>query len=286
MRGGGDRVPLVLSKHPDGGVALPDLGVGLGYRTPIRKEILRYLDEIDFLEVVTDAFLRNPKALQALASIVPCIPHSLNLSVGSDVDSEYLSKVKQIVEIAAPPWHTDHLAFTRAEEITTGHLAPVGFTEESLEICVENITKVQNAIDVPFAVETITMPFYWPNNTMEEHVFLQEVLERTRCHLLLDLENVRINAANHGRGGRALLDQLPLERIAQIHLAGGMQHDALQHDTHSEPISEETWGLLEYFCELIEPPGIIIERDGNFPPFEELLGELRRARNLMRRVVA
>ncbi len=265
---------------------LPRLGVGIGYRTPIHAPILQHLDEVDFLEIVTDAFLRNPMGAQALASLVPCIPHSLNLSVGSHVDPTYLAKVKHIVDVTNPPWHTDHLAFTRTQDIQIGHLAPVQFSEESLNICVENIRAVQQEIPVPFALETITMPFYWPNNTMEEHEFIGEVLQRTGCHLLLDLENVRINAANHGHDARDFLDGLPLERVAQIHLAGGTRHGDLDHDSHSEPVSKETWALLEYVCELTEPPGVIIERDGNFPSFDELLGEVRQAKRITGKVLA
>lgn len=262
---------------------LPYLGIGIGYRNPLRRDLLRNLDELDFLEIVSDAFMRNPKALEALASLAPCIPHSLNLSVGSTVEPGYLEKLKRLVDITAPPWHTDHLAFTQADGISIGHLAPVAYTDESLRLCIENIRLVQKAIDRPFALETITMPFYWPNNTIEEHEFLTEITRQTGCYLLLDLENVRINGTNHGRGGRDLIDRLPLERVAQIHLAGGLQRDGLDQDTHSQPVSEATWSLLEYFCERSRPPGVLIERDSNFPPIADLLAEVRRARRIVRR---
>ena len=257
------------------------LGVGLGYRNPLRRDILLHRAELDFLEVVTDSFLRNEKALEALSTILPCIPHSLNLSVGSTVEDEYLGKVKRLVELVRPPWHTDHLAFTKAGDLSIGHLAPVPYTEESLRVVVANVRKVQAAVPgVPFGLENITMPFYWPDNEMEEHVFLGEVVKRTGCLLLLDLENVRVNAANHARGARDLLDRLPLERVVQVHLAGGT-HEAeggVHHDSHSEPVSEETWALLEYLCDVQRPPSVLLERDGNFPPFPDLLAEVRRAR--------
>jgi uncharacterized protein len=258
---------------------LPSLGVGLGYRSPIRKEILQHVRELGFLEVVSDSFFRNEPALRALSTLLPTIPHSLNLSVGSQVEEGYLERIARMVEITRPPWFTDHLAFTQASGLAIGHLAPVPYTEESLERVVANVKRVQARVaGVPFGLENITMPFYWPNNTMEEHVFLREVVRRTGCYLLLDLENVRINGANHGRGGRSFLDKLPLERVVQVHIAGGVHGgEGLEHDTHSAPVSEETWALLEYLCELRRPPGVLLERDGGFPPFPELMAEVRRA---------
>lgn len=266
--------------------AIPRGGVGLGYRAPLRTHVLRHLEELDFLEVITDSFLRNEPALRALSSLVPCVPHSLNLSVGSVTDPAYLEAVARAVEVADPPWHSDHLAFTRAGEVVTGHLAPVPHTEESLRVVRENVRAVQARIGRPFALENITMPFYWPDDEMPEHEFLARLVKETGCRLLVDLENVRVNRANHGRGGRDFLDRLPLEAVVQVHVAGGTHAEGMENDTHSEPVSEETWGLLEHLCELIPPPAVLIERDANFPPFPELLGEVRRARAITRGIRA
>lgn len=264
-------------------MTFPNLGVGLGYRPPLHRDIVRSVGRIGFLEVISDNFFRNEMALRALRSLYPCIPHSLGLSVGSTLDPAYLDRVRRIVEVADPPWFSDHLAFTSAGGIQIGHLAPVAHTEASLAVVVENVKRVQAAVGRPFALENITMPFYWPDSTMEEHVFLAEVVKRTGCHLLLDLENVRVNLANHARGGRDLLDRLPLERVVQVHLAGGAHEDGIEHDTHSAPVSEETWSLLEYLVDVCPPPAVLLERDGAFPPFPELLAELDRARSILGR---
>ena len=266
-----------------GRVTFPNLGVGLGYRPQLHRDVIKSVGRIDFLEVVSDNFFRNETALHALRSLYTCVPHSLSLSVGSKTDPAYLERVRRIVAIADPPWFSDHLAFTRAGGIEIGHLAPVAHTEESLRVVVENVKRVQAAIDRPFVLENVTMPFYWPDSTMEEHVFLAEVVKRTGCYLLLDLENVRVNLANHARGGRDLIDRLPLERVAQVHIAGGAHADGVEHDTHSAPVSEETWSLLEYLVDVCPPPAVLLERDGAFPPFPELLAELDRARSILGR---
>jgi hypothetical protein len=266
--------------------APPHLGAGLGYRPALRKEILQHLPEFDFLEVISDSFFRNEAGLRALASLLPCVPHGLNCSVGSTLDPAYLERLRRVVDVVQPPWHSDHLAFTRAGGASVGHLAPVPYTEESLAVVVANIRRVQEAIGVPFAVENITMPFYWPNNTMAEDEFLREVVRRTGCWLLLDLENARVNAANHGGDPRRLLDALPLERVLQVHLAGGVRAEGLEHDSHSMPVSEATWALLEELCARVVPRAVMVERDGNFPPFADLVAEVRRARGIVRKAGA
>lgn len=265
---------------------VPRLGVGLGYRAPLRPFLLQRLDEVDFLEVIADNFFANPRALHALSTLKTCIPHSLNLSVGSTLDEAYLKRLQDLVALAQPPWHTDHLAFTREGDVAIGHLVPVPYTEESLRVVVENVKRVQAATGVPFGLENVTHPFYWPGNTMDEAEFLNEVLRQTGCLLLLDLENVRVNAANHGRSATTFLDALPLERIVQVHIAGGVHGHGLEHDTHSAPVGEETWRLLAWLCERAPPPGVLLERDEAFPDFGDLVAELRRARSILQGVAA
>lgn len=264
--------------------ALPRLGVGIGYRNAIRSEIIRHHHEFDFLEVITDTFFKNPEGLRAVSSLLPCIPHSLNLSIGSEVDDAYLEDVSRIVSLLDPPWHSDHLAYTKADGLEIGHLAPIPYTLETLDTVERNVRKVQARIERPFAVENITMPFYWPVDSIDEADFLSELVRRTGCHLLLDLENVRINASNHrgGRGAERFLDRLPLERVAQVHVAGGVHAEGLAHDSHNAPVPEETWSLLEYLCELAPPPGVLLERDAGFGDFPELVAEVRRARGMLK----
>lgn len=257
--------------------------VGIGYRSAAHAETVRCLRELDFVEVVSDAFFRNPRGLQAIASLVPVVPHSLGLSVGSAVDDAYLASVEAVVAATSPPWHSDHLAFTRAGGVSTGHLAPVPRTREALGVVVENVRRVQSRIPTPLALENITAPFEWPSNEMDEPEFLEEVTRRTGCLLLVDLENLRINAANHGRDARKELERLPLERIVQVHVAGGVHREGLEHDTHSEPVSEVTWDLLAHLCELREPPAVLIERDEGLDPFDAVLSDARRARAIVGR---
>jgi uncharacterized protein (UPF0276 family) len=274
---------ISFNKRPlqPGVAALASLGVGIGYRSALHTPILQSLKELDFLEVISDSFFHNEAVLPALSTLLPCVTHSLDSSVGSHTDPAYVEKVQRIVAATRAPWHSDHLAFTHAGGLKAGHLAPIPYNDEALEVVVGNVRRIQAAIPVPFALENITMPFYWPTSTMEEATFLSEVVARTGCHLLLDLENARINAANHGGDAKRFIDALPLEKVAQVHLAGGTSGSGLEHDTHSQPVGETTWGLLEQLCQHVRPPAVLVEHDVHFPPFETLLRQVRRARSIV-----
>ncbi len=262
-------------------MAMESLGVGLGYRSQIRKDILRHVRELDFLEIVSDSFFPSPSALAALRSLIPCVPHSLRLSVGSSVEEAYLDRVMQVVAALDPPFFTDHLAFTHAGGEEAGHMAPVAYTRESLDIVVANVKRVQQRTHLPFALENIATPFVWPENEMTEGEFLTQLTRQTGCFFLLDLENVRINALNQGENPGAALSKLPLERVIQTHVAGGHHLDGFEQDTHAAPVSRETWALLAELVDLGVKPSVLIERDAGFPPFSELLGEVRTARAIL-----
>ncbi|HWH09000.1 MAG TPA: DUF692 domain-containing protein [Candidatus Thermoplasmatota archaeon] len=257
--------------------------VGIGYRPAAHAETLRHVRELDFLEVIADSFFRDPRGVEALASLTPVVPHALGLSLGSAVEPDYLHRLARVVEAADPPWHSDHVAFTRADGVSTGHLAPLPRTREALDVLVRNVRLVQAAIPRPLALENITAPFEWPSDEMEEPEFLAELTRRTGCFLLLDLENLRVNAVNHARDARKDLERLPLERVLQVHVAGGEHRAGVEQDTHSQPVSAQTWALLEHLCALVEPPAVLIERDENLLPFEDVLADVRQARAIVGR---
>ena len=127
---------------------------------------------------------------------------------------------------------------------------------------------------MPLAVEPIAALFDWPDDEFSEAEFLLELLERTEAWLLLDVANVYANAVNRGTEPEALLTQLPLERLAYVHVAGGAEHDGLYHDTHTHATPPEVLALLTELCARHPPPAIMLERDGAYPPAAELHAEL------------
>lgn len=263
------------------GVDAPRLGVGIGYRPGLHAGLLRTLGRFGFLELVADAFFANPRAATALASHVPCVLHSLQASPGSRTEPAYVERLRSLVEAVRPPWVSDHLAYTRAGGVDAGHLLPVPWTDGSLDVVAGNVRRLQS-LGVPVALENVTRVFEWPQSTMTEAEFVSELVRRTGCWLLLDLENLRVNHANHGGPApEQVLDGLPLDRVLQVHLAGGLSHAGLEHDTHSAPVPERTWDLLAELCRRAKPPAVLIERDSGLPAIEEMLAEVARAQAIL-----
>jgi uncharacterized protein len=267
---------------------LPSLGVGLGFREPFRGELFLARDRVDFLEITADHYLdaspEKDRELALLADHFPLIPHGLNLSLGGaeGLDPGYLGKLARLVRRLDPPWWSEHVAFTRAGGVDIGHLAPVPFSREALDVLEANIAEARKLIDVPLIVENITYVVALPGSEMGEGEFLAELAGRTGCGLLLDVTNLHTNAVNHGFDPLEVLDRLPLDRVVQLHFAGGEWHGGRLVDSHARPAPPEVWALLEEVVARAPVKGIILERDEDLPPFGELLDEIDRARAIMK----
>lgn len=258
--------------------------VGLGFREPFRADVFLNRDRIDFLEITTDHYLDAKPAkieeLELLKEHFPLVPHSLDLSLGSaeGIDENYLEKVAEIVEFIQPEWFSDHLCFTKSGGVKIGHLAPVPYTAESLKVFIRNIERVKKRIATPLILENITYLMRFPSSQMSETEFITKIAEETDCGLLLDVTNLYINSRNFGFEWRKFLDEIPLERVVQLHFVGLRKQRNLLIDAHSDQTQSEIW---EVFAETVKGTnlrGAILERDDNFPPFVEILEELATAR--------
>ena len=265
--------------------SLPVLGVGMGYRDPLRKEILQYPDGIDFLEITADNFLQSPNTrwvfLDDLRSRFTLIPHGLNLSLGSaeGLNREYLSELTELVQRVNPPWWSEHIAFTKAEGVEIGHLSPLPFNRASIDAFCDNVCEAQDRIETPLILENITYTVDLPWHEMEENKFLGELLDRTGCGLLLDVTNLFINSQNHGYDPVEFLKTIPAERIIQLHFVGGMMKDGKWIDNHSQNTQDDIFQLIDSVLQYAPVKGVILERDTNFPPFTTITDELKRARD-------
>lgn len=267
---------------------LAKLGIGLGFREQFRAGIFLNQDKIDFLEITTDHYLdAKPSKLDELKLLkehFPLIPHSLELSLGSaeGIDEDYLEKVAEIVEFVEPEWFSDHLCFTRSGGVKIGHLAPVPYTKEAVNVFVKNITKVKSRIKTPLILENITYLVQFPSSEMQESAFIKTILEETGCGLLLDVTNLYINSQNFGFDWRKFLDEIPLERVVQLHFVGSNRWGKRFIDAHASRTEVEIWKVFAEVAQRCEIKGAILERDENFPPFTEILEEIDEARNLMK----
>lgn len=164
-----------------------------------------------------------------------------------------------------------------------GHLAPLPWTHEAVEVVVRNVERVRNQIATPLILENITATMVLPGSEMDEVDFVTAILDRTGCGLLCDVTNLYTNAINHGQNLDDLIARWPWDRVVQLHFAGGNWHDGALIDSHAHPTPPEVWSLLEAAMERAPVRGVILERDENLPPLAELLGEVEQARAIGRR---
>lgn len=265
---------------------LPNLGIGLGLRRELANETFDNANKIDWLELVPENYMGLGGAarqrLEKVASRFPLVSHGVNLSLGSadDLNPEYLSSLKKLVEKIDAPWFSDHLCFTSVDGVYLHDLLPLPFSREAVKHCAKKAQQVQHTLGRPFLIENISAYMYMPGGEMSEAQFLSSVLEEADCGMLLDVNNVYVNSQNHKFDPFEFLKQIPLERTVQIHVAGHSTGEGTIIDTHGTAVIEPVFQLLKFVLERTDVKAVMIERDQNFPVFSELLGELKRIRDI------
>lgn len=268
--------------------------VGLGWRPELASGILSSLDRIDLVEVLADDWLALPRRrlspLRTLAAQVPVTLHGVSLGLASaeGVEPARLGLWARLVETVRPASWSEHLAFVRAGGVEIGHLAAPPRTRQNIETTSRNIQAAARAVGaLPYAenVATLVEP---PGSELSEADWLAAIVESSGAPFLLDLHNLHANATNFGFDAVDALDRLPADRIAAVHLAGGKKVGPKGRervlDDHLHAIPEAVYALLEEIgARAPGPLDVVLERDGRFPPIEELLGELDRARAALAR---
>jgi len=264
-----------------------NLGVGLSVRGPFEDELFERPGAVDVVELMTDSYLYPPhhREMERWSERFPVLPHSVTLSVGTPLppDETVLAGFARVVGQARAPWHSDHLCFAHVPEADTASLVPLAFTDEMVEVVARNARRVRELVPVPLLLENIAYYFKVPGGRMDEAEFIRKVVERADVGLLLDVTNLALNALNNGYDAYAFVDGLPLERVWQLHLAGGEKYRDVMLDTHGQPVPKEVLKLMEYVLQRAPVRAVILERDVNIPPLPELLAEVEAARALFRR---
>ena len=256
----------------------PRLGAGAGWRPQI-DGALAQVEELGFIEVIAESIGAGGLPAGVVAARergLQVVPHGIGLSLGG-AERPQRARLEHLASVAArvgAPLVSEHIAFVRADGREAGHLLPVPRTREALEILSENVAIAQEALPVPLALEHVAALVQWPGAEMDEATFVRELIERTGALLLLDLSNLYANALNHGYDALEALERFPLERIAYVHVGGGVLRDGVYHDTHAHPVVPGVLHLVEELCAIADPPGVLLERDDDFPPAAELAAEL------------
>lgn len=265
-------------------------GVGLGLRWDFLDEVLDgpALD-LAFLEVSPENYMRRggyfPAALERLAERYPISTHGLTLSLGAvePPSSEYLAELRAELQRLGAPFHSDHLSFSSSGARSLHELMPLRASRENVARVVDRLESVRDALGVPIAFENITYYAELGTRELEEPEFIGEILARSSAGLLLDVNNVFVNAQNHGFDPFAFIAALPLDRVVELHVAGHERADGLLLDTHGAPVTSAVYELLEFTLERTGPLPLLLERDNQVPEFAALLTEVRTLRSVYER---
>lgn len=260
--------------------ALPQRSAGLGLRRPLLDELIEApAGAFDFLECAPDNWIGVGgvlgEKLATLTSRHPLSVHGLSLSLGGPdpLDAEFLRQTRDFLDRHHAVLYSEHLSYCSAD----GHLydlLPIPFTDEAVHHVAARIAQVQDALGRRIAIENVSY-YAAPYQALSEIDFINAVLREADCDLLLDVNNVYVNAINHGYDARAFIDAMPGVRIASYHIAGHYDEaDDLKIDTHGTPVKDDVWDLLAHAYRVQGVRPTLLERDFNLPSLPVLLDEL------------
>lgn len=263
------------------------LGSGLGLRRRHHDAVCLQRPRAGFVELISEDFMIQTgellNFLDRLRSAYPIALHGLSASLGSaePLDEAYLGLLARLVERVDPVLVSDHLCWSRFGAHDSRGLLPLPFTEESARSIVSKIRRVQSRLDRRILVENVAGYPRSSSSSLTEWEFLALVAEEADCGILLDLNNVYVNARNLGFEPMSYLAALPPERIGQFHLSGNQDHRDLAPDTHDHPIVGTVWDLFRAAVRRFGPRPTIIERDDDITPLGTLLAEMRMAEEVL-----
>ncbi|QDY43930.1 MNIO family bufferin maturase [Candidatus Pantoea soli] len=267
---------------------------GIGLKPAHIAELLRQPAATGFVEIHAENYLvaGGPlhSGLRAVCEHYPLAVHGVGLSIGGEapLDRDHLKQVASLVERYQPAVFSEHLAWSTHSHAFLNDLLPLPYTRETLSRVCDHIDQVQEALRRPMLLENPSTYVEFNASTLSETTFISEIVRRTGCGLLLDVNNLYISAVNHHRDAQHMLSELPLDRVGEIHLAGYAEAvddagDRLLIDSHDRAVSDAVWALYEQALAGTGAVATLIEWDGNVPSLARLLQEAARAQSVIDR---
>ena len=262
----------------------PVLGCGVGLRTEHYDVITREWPRMDWFEAISENFMDSGgqplQILEAIRRRYPVALHGVSLSIGSadPLDQRYLARLKALADRIDPEIVSDHLCWTGVDGENLHDLLPLPFTEEAVRHVAGRVQQVQEFLGRRLLLENVSTYVTYRHSTMPEWEFLTAVAERSGCGILLDLNNIYVNAYNHQLDPSRYLDDIPGELVGQFHLAGHTDFGTYLFDTHSRPVIDAVWALYEKALRRWGSVATLIEWDEDIPPFPRLAEEAEKAR--------
>jgi len=258
-------------------------GVGIGLRIPHYDHIFSHKPAVDWFEIISENYMvdggRPLHMLDRIMEQYKVVQHGVSMYFGSaqPADQEHLRKLKRLVKRTNTPWLSDHLCWGSIDGSYSHDLLPLPYTWEAVEKTAARIREVQDFLEIPVAVENVSSYAEFVASEMTEWEFLNEVVERADCGILLDVNNIYVSSVNHDFAPMDYVNAIPAERVAQIHIAGHTKYEKYILDTHDHPVIEPVWELYARAIERCGPTPTLLEWDDSIPAFDEVWAEARKA---------
>ncbi len=268
---------------------------GLGLKHGHFNEVLATAPDIGFFEVHAENYMVAGGPFHHYLGLIreqyALSLHGVGLSIGGEgpLDRAHLARLARLIERYQPHSFSEHLAWSSHGPVFLNDLLPLAYDSATLQRVCEHVDQVQSTLKRPMLLENPSTYLQFQRSTLDETDFISEVIRRTGCGLLLDVNNVYVSCINHQRDPLAYIDALPLHAVGEIHLAGFAEDadslgDRLLIDDHGAAIDHAVWTLYEQLLARTGPAPTLIERDNQVPAFCELLAEAQRAEGLLREV--
>ena len=261
---------------------------GLGLKNEHFAEVLETSPDIGFFEVHAENYMVAGGPFHHYLGLIreqyPLSLHGVGLSIGGDgpLDRAHLARLAALIERYQPHSFSEHLAWSSHGPVFLNDLLPLAYDSATLQRVCEHVDQVQSTLKRPMLLENPSTYLQFQRSTQDETDFISEIIRRTGCGLLLDVNNVYVSCINHQRDPLAYIDALPLHAVGEIHLAGFAEDtdslgDRLLIDDHGAPIDNAVWQLYEKVLAQVGSVATLIERDNQVPAFGVLLAEAQKA---------
>jgi len=267
---------------------IPNLGIGLGLRIPHYEDIFRDQPDVDWFEIISENFMvEGGKPLENLRRILehyPVVQHGVSLAIGSPdpINFDYLKKLKALSRITKTPWISDHLCWGRLAGANFHDLLPLPYTKEVINYVAERARIVQDYLEVPFALENLSSYVAFQADEMQEWEFYSAVVEKADVYMMLDVNNIYVSSRNHGFDPMDYVNNIPMERVLQIHLAGHRDLGTHVIDTHDDYVCDAVWELYAEVYPRTGGVSTLLEWDDNFIGFQETWEEAKKAKQFQK----
>jgi len=271
--------------------SIPNLGIGIGLRVPHYEDIFRELPPIDWFEIISENFMvEGGKCLDVLYRILehyPVVQHGVTLAIGSPdpLDFDYLKRLKALTKITKTPWVSDHLCWGRLPGAHYHDLLPLPYTKEVINYVAERARIVQDYLELPFALENLSSYVAFQKDEMPEWEFYGAIVEKADIYMMLDVNNIYVSSRNHGFEPRQYYDNIPMDRVLQIHLAGHSDYEAYVLDTHDNYVCDEVWKIYGEVYPRTNGVSTLLEWDDNYVSFQQTWQEALKAKKYQKKSV-